>query len=258
MIQKNTPELWDSIWKPTSFEEEEFRIKKEEYSIHWQRTERIILGRFGGFKGLKTIELGAGSGTHSLLFALRGAEVTVLDFSKKALERAEKFFERQNVKVKLVLQDALNLDKKLLGKFDVAMSFGLGEHFEGKERIKIIKSHFDVLKKDGITLICLPNKWNIPYITWKFLSQVTGRWRWGIEIPFSRKELIKITKSLDKEASFIGDDIFSSFEVLNPLKIIKRIFGVRRKLDLKEIKKQKGTSLDQYFSPYITLVGRNK
>ena len=258
MIQKNTPELWDSIWKPTSEKEELFRIKKEEKNIQWQRIEKHVIDKFGSFKGLKTIELGAGSGTVSLLFALRGAEVTLLDYSSKALERGRIFFERRNIKVNLILQDALKLDKNLMNKFDVSMSFGLGEHFEGEDRKKIIKFHFDVLKKDGITFLSLPNRWNLPYMTWRFLSQSFGRWSWGTEIPFSRSELNKITSSLNKKSSFFGASLVASFELLNPLRILKRAFGIKKKFDLKNIKKERGTFLDEYFSSYIVLFGENK
>ena len=212
--------------------------------------------RFGSFKGLNTIELGAGSGTNSLLFAKRGADVTVLDYSKKALERSKEFFRRNNTRANFVLCDALNLDKSLLNKYDVAMSFGTGEHFEGNNRIKIIKSHFDVLKKGGLTLICLPNRANLPYMVWKFLSQATGRWRWGVEIPFSRNELKRIMALLGREGYFMGDCIFSSFEVLNPWKIVRRILRIGDRWDLNKIKKQRGTFLDEYFSPYITLIGK--
>jgi len=257
MAQKNSPELWDSIWSPASKKEEDYKIKKEESSIQWRRIEKIILKKFGSFKGLKTIEIGAGSGTNSLLFAKRGADVTVLDFSQKALERSKVFFERRGMKVKLILCDALKLKEKFLGKYDVAMSFGVGEHFEGGDRIKINLAHFKVLKKGGLALICLPNSANIPYQIWKFLSQKTGRWKWGTEIPFSRKELKKFMRPLNKKYFFIGERLLNSFYLLNPLRLLRRVLKIPPKFNLEGIKKEKGTILDQYFSQYITLIAIN-
>lgn len=258
MTEKNSPALWDAIWGPISKEEEDYKIKKEENSIQWQRIEKIVLNKFGSFKNLKTIEIGAGSGTNSLLFAKRGAEVTVLDFSKKALERSKIFFERRGIHVTTILCDALKLDEKLLKKYDVAMSFGVSEHFEGEDRIKINLSHFEVLKKDGLALICLPNSSNLPYMVWRFLSQKTGRWKWGTEIPFSRKELKNFMKKIGKKNySFIGEFLFTSLELINPIRVIKRAFGIKKDFNLIKIKKQKGTFLDEYFSQYITLVGSN-
>ena len=39
---------------------------------------KAVIKKFGSFKGLKTIELGAGQGTLSLLFALEGAKVDAI------------------------------------------------------------------------------------------------------------------------------------------------------------------------------------
>jgi 2-polyprenyl-3-methyl-5-hydroxy-6-metoxy-1,4-benzoquinol methylase len=257
MTEENSPEIWDAIWTSVSKKEEDYKIKAEENSIQWQRIEKIILNQFGSFKGLKTIEIGAGSGTNSLLFAMRGADVTVLDFSKKALERSKTFFGRRGIKVNTILCDALNLDKNLFKKYDVSMSFGVVEHFEGENRTKVNLAHFKVLKKNGLALICLPNSANLPYMIWKFLSQATGKWKWGTEIPFSRKELREFIKPLNKKYFFIGDWIFASITLINPFRLVKRWLGMKRNLDTSKIKRQKGTFLDEYFSPYITLVGIN-
>ena len=136
MIEKNTPGLWDKFWKPSSVEEDLFSVKKEENSVRWRKIEKGILKKFGSFNKLKVIEIGAGSGTNALLFALRGADVSVLDYSKKALERSEIFFQRHKVNVKLIFQNALKLKESTKNKFDVSLSFGLAEHFQGKERKK--------------------------------------------------------------------------------------------------------------------------
>jgi 2-polyprenyl-3-methyl-5-hydroxy-6-metoxy-1,4-benzoquinol methylase len=90
---------------------------------------------------------------------------------------------------KFLKHDALVLPVDLLGKYDISMSFGLAEHFRGVERTKIIKSHFDVLKKGGMAFISVPNRYNPPYRLSKFFAEHVNRWRVGAEIPYSRKEL---------------------------------------------------------------------
>lgn len=251
MSIKNTPELWDSLWKPTSLEEDIFNLKREEASLRWKKLEKEVMHHFCSFKGLKVIELGSGGGTNALLFALRGSEVYVLDYSKKALERSKQFFDRNNAKVKLILNDALNLDKKLMGKFDVSMSFGLAEHFRGKDRINIIKSHFDVLNNKGITFISVPNKLNPPYRLHKLIMETVKVWKVGEEYPFSVTEFKKILSKIGKKGKFFGDSFIHSLNFINPIKLIK-------KKDFKaRIKSQKTSPLDDALSYSLVLVGRN-
>jgi len=258
MIKKNTPELWDKIWKPSSLKEDLFRIKKAENSIQWKRIEKEVIKKFGSFKNLKVIEIGAGSGTYSFLFKIRGAEVYVLDYSQNALKRSEIFFDRQNAEVHLIFQNALKLNENLIGEFDISMFFGLAEHFKGIDRTNIIKSHFEVLKENGITFIAVPNKWNIPYLIWKGLSEAFGKWRFGEEYPFTQRELIKISKSLNKRYFFLGDSLKTSLEFLDPVSRLKRMLKIEEEFDLNKIKKEKGTFLDKYISYSLVLVGTNK
>jgi 2-polyprenyl-3-methyl-5-hydroxy-6-metoxy-1,4-benzoquinol methylase len=190
------------------------------------------------------------------LFASEGAEVTVLDYSPEAIRSSKLFFERNNVKSTSIQADAFNLDKNLLRKFDVAMSYGTAEHFKGKQRIDFIKLHFDVLKECGIVFIEVPNSWNIPYRLWKFLSQLSGRWAFGEEYPFSIIELKKIAKLFNKKCSFMGKSLFRTQFCF--FRRIKKLFKIKETYDLNKIRKEIGTPLDTYFSTYLILVGENK
>jgi len=69
-MARNTPQLWDEIWKgPVSEAEDVFNLAREEHSIRWQRIERMIQQGFGAFEGLRCIEIGAGAGTNAALMA---------------------------------------------------------------------------------------------------------------------------------------------------------------------------------------------
>src|SRR5690554_2647878 len=126
MAQRNTAELWDSVWtRAPSVDKDLYAVAKEERLIRWQRMEAKVLERFAGFEDLSVIELGAGRGTNAVLMAGRGAHVSVLDYSEIALQRSRRVFENLELPVELVLQDALDLSPALLGKHDVSMSFGL-------------------------------------------------------------------------------------------------------------------------------------
>jgi 2-polyprenyl-3-methyl-5-hydroxy-6-metoxy-1,4-benzoquinol methylase len=77
-MKRNTPQLWDNVWKDTSSTEEDaFKFIKEENCIRWQRIEKIVLKEFGSFNNLNVIEIGAGVGTNAALMAKKGAKVTI-------------------------------------------------------------------------------------------------------------------------------------------------------------------------------------
>lgn len=254
-MKKNAPKLWDNLWQPATQEEDLYNLKKEELSIRWQRIESVVLEKFGSFKNLKVIEIGAGTGTNAALMAKRGAEVTVLDYSKKALERSQTFFERHKIEATFLLQDALNLDSSLLKKYDLSMSFGLAEHFRESDRVDIIKVHFDLLKKGGVSFISVPNKFNFPYRIYKLVASITRKWIVGEEYPFSRKELAKICEDIGiRKYEFFGDQFYSSFNLINPVRLARKLMKIETHYDLDSLKKEKGSLFDS-FSYALVLMG---
>lgn len=257
-MRRNTPELWDELWeKPLSSEQDAFALAKEEHTIRWHRIAREILNTFGSFQGLKVIELGAGSGTYAALMAKRGADVTILDYSDGALERGREFFKRANLKAEFIKQDALNLDPSLLQKFDVSLSFGLAEHFNGPARNRIIHAHLKVLKAGGIAFLSVPNKYCLPYQVFKFVAQRTGKWIFGEEYPYSYFELGHLARQLGiVRFSILGSSLAASFDFINPFKalaIVRRIFRLKDNLDPSALRDEHGTPLDCYLSYAIVL-----
>ncbi len=245
-MQKNTPELWDSLWEKHK-QEDGLGLIREENSIRWHRISKEVVKKFKDFRNLKVIEIGAGSGTNALLFAKYGARITILDYSKNAISKSKKFFKENNCEAEFILADALNLPQKLKGKYDVVMSFGLAEHFKGRERLQIIRSHFDLLNKKGLVLISVPNKSNPPYRIHKLVAETAGTWKFGEEFPFSRGEFLKIGKSLKvNKMRFIGDSFYSSFRFINPLKLLRK--------KKRRIKKEKGSFLDSYLGYSLVFI----
>jgi 2-polyprenyl-3-methyl-5-hydroxy-6-metoxy-1,4-benzoquinol methylase len=257
-MKKNTNQLWDNLWeKNTSAKEDIFNLAKEENCIRWIRLEKIVLDNFGSFKDLKVIEIGAGAGTNAALMAKKGAKVTVLDYSDNALKASCMFFDRNGLSAEFIKLNALSLPLELLNKYDISMSFGLSEHFIGLDRININKAHFDVLKKGGLAFISVPNKNNPPYRIFKFIAEHIGQWNVGEEYPYTRKEFTEICKQVGvSDYSFFGDSLWRSLNFISPIKIFRKIFKIKNKLNINTIKKEKGTPLDEYLSYAIVLCGK--
>ena len=77
------------------------------------------------------------------------------------------------------------------------MSFGLAEHFLYPERLKIFESHLQALKPGGLLVVSVPNRMFFPYRIGKFLLEIFRKWSFGLEIPFSRRELYGIARKLN-------------------------------------------------------------
>ena len=189
---------WTKIWSREYTREENRRdIEKEIKSIRWKKIHATVSRHFGSFKGLKVMEVGSGRGIYSLLFALEGSQAFLLDTLKAALERAKELFEEWGQSFQGVVADAFTPSSDLTGTFDIAMSFGLAEHFRYPERLKIFESHLRLLKPGGLLIVSVPNAAFLPYRIGKYLLKTLHKWELGLEIPFSRKELVKIAKQLD-------------------------------------------------------------
>lgn len=91
-------QIWDDIWKgiKTDICKDKFMVQREASSIGWKKIEKRVLDKYRSFKGLDVIEIGAGRGENSLLMSLRGANVTLLDCSEVALEKAKLLFSNFN------------------------------------------------------------------------------------------------------------------------------------------------------------------
>ena len=212
--------VWDKYWQENKFDDD-LIINNLKNSYFWKQLKENITKHFGSFKSLRIIELGAGRGEMSLLMAQEGANITLIDESEYALKEAMKLYKKYNCKVNLLQRDIFNIKK---GNFDIALSFGLAEHFKGEKRFEVFNKHYDLIKENGLIILSVPNSRCFPYQIYKFLTQLLRLWKYGIEISYSIKELEEISKRLDikkyniYKSSFLN--AFYHFLIINPIKIL--------------------------------------
>ena len=219
--EKNTEKVWDSLWEKSDLELSGYDIKKEQGTVSWRLIEKSILKKFGSFENLNVIEVGAGIGSNALLFAKRGSSVTILDYSQKALERSKEIFKEYSLNAKFICADILK-NNKINKKFDVAMSFGLAEHFLNADRKRVLDFHFELINKNGLVLISVPNKLSPIYMVWMFLSKLFGRWGFGEEHPFTPREFIEYSKSENRRGVNMYGSFLSSIDLINPfMRLVK-------------------------------------
>jgi len=206
---------WDLNWKETTVSPTFTReiACYETRSVLWEKAESRILKLFGSFEGLEAVELGSGIGTMSLIMALRGCNVTLVDYSEYALKRARQLFDCFGIDARLVRADALCLSDDFHSSFDISMSFGLAEHSAGVERQKVIDVHFDLLREGGIVFISVPNALSIPYRMRMFLWKLRSKHRGGLlptEVPFTKAELTRRVIGKAKYCEVFGCSFMSS------------------------------------------------
>ena len=188
---------WDAQWRVEPVDAG--AANEEERTPRWQAQERIVRDRFGSFEGLRAIEIGAGRGLNALLYAKRGAQVTLLDMSPFVLGQARQIFDAHGVAVELVEGDVFNLPEPVRDRFDVSMSFGLCEHFLGERRRRVVASHLETLRLGGVAMIGVPNRFSPAYRLWMGMLKARGSWPLGTEKPFSAAELAALARAAGGE-----------------------------------------------------------
>jgi len=258
VVRKNEPEVWDNLWNGISEAGLRRMFEEDLMSIRWHRISNLINTKLAGFSGLKIVEIGGGTGTYSAIMAQKGAQVTIIDYSVKALEASKAMCRLHNVNGEWLCINALNLPESMYNLYDVSMSYGTAEHFSGNERSQIIQSHINLIRPGGLAIISVPNAWNIPYRIWKYKLEKQGRWDWGEEYPFTRNELKRICMDNNwKVFYFMGDSLIWSLNYLNflrPSRVIRKCLKLPLPTTYRFPSTRYGTPLDQYLSYSLILV----
>ena len=182
--------VWERAWKNEPTDAKDARLlDRERRGPRWQAIVEQLEQTFGTLDGLRTVELGSGRGDLSVLLAQRGAVVTLLDYTPGALTSARRRFQRLGLSGEFVQGDMLGSLAEQRGRFDVALSSGVIEHFKGTQRTQVVQAHRHVLRQGGIAIISVPHAWCLPYRLWKGCLELRGWWPYGMDIPYSKREL---------------------------------------------------------------------
>lgn len=185
---------WDALWEAEPESDAE-QLMMEARGLRWHIQEELVKRHVGALEGLRVIEVGGGRAENGLLYAKRGARVTVLDRSPVALRQAQIRFAKHELPIETVEADVFALPDTLLDGFDVSMSFGLCEHFLGERRRGVVAAHIELLRPGGLALINVPNRLSPIYRLWMATAKLRGRWVLGTEVPFSGREMLRLARA---------------------------------------------------------------
>lgn len=137
-------------------------------------------------RGLRVLEVGAGTGREAHALAERGASVSVLDFSPEALRLSRQLSSRPC----LLRGDALALPFPD-DTFDLVYHQGLLEHFA--DPYPLLAENRRVLKPGALVLVDVPQKFH-GYTLMKHVLIALDRWFAGWETQFSPREIERIVE----------------------------------------------------------------
>lgn len=147
----------------------------------------------GKVQNRKILEVGSGTGQTSAFLASKGANVHLVDISKKSLEFCKKYFDLKKLPVKLYLQDAFKMSFSF-ASFDYVWSGGVIEHFNDKKKVLLIKKMWKLVKPGGKILISVPNAHDLPFIFAKRILQIRGKWAFGKEDDLTMSRMKNLAK----------------------------------------------------------------
>ncbi len=81
----------------------------------------------------RAIDLGCGTGANAIFLAQHGFEVTGLDFSKAAIEKARQKANAAGAQIRFVVDDLTNL-RQVSGKFDFLLDYGVLDDLSLRQR----------------------------------------------------------------------------------------------------------------------------
>lgn len=252
LSQRSQPDVWSAIWQTMQLTAEGVRktLEREQRTLRWRAIRAAFVRHFGTLRGVRTIELGAGTGDISLLLALEGAMPTLFDADARALDLARFKFSVAGLEPQICVGDFLHLDDALRGRFDAAVSYGTVEHFRGDDRLLACRAHADVLRPGGMVAISVPNAHCPPYRLNKWWRETRGTWEWGLEIPYTRSELLDIASAIGlRDPDIHGSSFLRDWDqfLVNPVtQRIERVTGFHF---------ERRTPLDRWCGHALTLMG---
>lgn len=138
-------------------------------------------------KGLRILEVGAGTGRDSVELARMGAEVTVLDFAQGSLSIVG------NLRNEFQLGDHLRLVRGDAfcapfpdNHFDLVFHQGLAEHFHNP--LALMRENFRVVRQGGYCLCDVPQTFHV-YTIIKHILIAMDKWFAGWETQFTPGQL---------------------------------------------------------------------
>jgi len=156
-------------------------------------------------KGMRILEVGAGSGRDSIELTRLGAQVTVLDFAQESLQIIDKLKKEHNIgneQLSLVRADAFSTPYPD-GTFDLVFHQGLAEHF--RNPYPLLEENYRITKPGGYCLCDVPQTFHLYTVIKKILIAM-NKWFAGWETQMTMPQLKKLMSRSGFEITYAYGD----------------------------------------------------
>jgi ubiquinone/menaquinone biosynthesis C-methylase UbiE len=215
----------------------------------------IIHERLAELDRATILEVGFGKGNEIVQLAKAGALCFGLDFSESAILLLKERARREHLDIEVVGGDARRLPFQS-NSFDLVFSQGVLEHFTAPN--VVLQEQLRVLKKGGVLVVEVPNKWTL-YTIYKKILMSIGRWPPGWETQYSPRELESL---LEQNGFHVIDRVGWDFLFWKVIRKVRKKIGIRDKKEsefvraLRQRLEHNPFLLNLFLS--ITLVARKK
>ncbi len=181
-------EFWEEWWKrtrlplPPALDPHRPGLKNYEVRRFHQAFQQLFKGY--DTSSLELVEVGCAQSVYLPYFAKNyGFKVAGIDRSETGCGRARTILEREGVNGEIFCADFFEIPPELVGRFDVAISFGVIEHFE--KTAEALRAMAKLLKPGGRMFDDIPNFTGVLGRYQKLLD----RGMYDAHVPMSREEL---------------------------------------------------------------------
>lgn len=206
-------ENWEAFWK-----------EKEDVGKVYSNADRIArnLRSIGDLRGLKVLEIGAGTGRDSIPLLSLGADVYQLDYAENSLRILKRLADQHGLPVTIVGGDTFRLPFRD-GSFDVVFHQGLLEHFRPPQAEALLRENIRILRQGGHLLVDVPQRYHV-YTVVKHLLMALDKWFAGWERSFSVGELRSLLRSLGlTPVQSYGEWMYPSFFYRSLREVLKKV-----------------------------------
>lgn len=264
-------QYWDSVYnKMNDLNDNKFSFKDfiknltRDFSnfLIW---EEILPRFFKKNKSVKVLEVGCAPGKY--LYKMKELflyEPFGVDYSQKGVLITREFFRKKGLNPENIIQaDVFDEDfqNKNKDKFDVVFSRGFIEHFDNVS--SVVDMHTNLLKKDGLLFIMIPNLQGLNYFFGKFLN-IDSFILHNLEImnKDNFKSLFKEDKFQTLFLDYVGVFSFGLFNTNKRWKYLlyRILLLIQRPFDFcfRVLYKLGFNIKSRYSSPYLLFIGIKK
>jgi 2-polyprenyl-3-methyl-5-hydroxy-6-metoxy-1,4-benzoquinol methylase len=180
-------DYWDDVWRHRTLPppiDPEGRTPKHYVHKKYHDYFRLVFRDYET-RGKQMLEIGCGNSSYLPYFSRQfGFEVSGIDYSEIGCNTSRRVLERERVHGEIYLADFFDPPDFLLGRFDVAVSFGVVEHFP--DTAKCIRACSSFVRPGGILITLIPNLAGLN----GSLQKLLARSIYDVHVPLTHRDLV--------------------------------------------------------------------